>query len=85
MWWLKAAISRRALPLLLWVIRRYFLGRVVLCEMHKVAVEGRIAFVTLHEGDMVFGWTQNGGGIYDTKRFSARDLRRNGKTWVFDA
>ena len=74
-----------ALPVLLWFIKRYFLGRAVVQESQKAAIEGKIVHARHYGDELQLVWIPTGGTSREMKRLSLRDLRRAGKEWVFDA
>lgn len=71
--------------LILRLVRRYFIGRLVVQETCKAAVEGRILSGTISDGVLTLTWVPLGGGLDGIQKISAQELRIVNKTWVFYA
>lgn len=71
--------------LILRIVRRYFIGRLVVQETCKAAVEGRVLSGTISGGVLTLTWAPLGGGLDGIQKISAQELRIVNKTWVFYA
>lgn len=65
------------------LVRRYFIGRTVVMETAKAAVEGKITAGVVSDGELMLSWLPLGGTIQDTRKVSVFVLRAVNREWVF--